>query len=87
MEDIDTITGLIEDLRYHLFLCTFREEKWEGKVLKLYQNNMVSFLKANLNISDNGGADINLYLNDGVLKANVVYNDSEYEYDLYEMIK
>lgn len=85
--DIEKITALINNPKYYLFLCTFRDEKWDQKMLKLYQRNMISFLRAKMPISSNDAIDIHMHLKFGRLKATVTANGPEHEFDVYDMIK
>lgn len=85
--DIEKIGSLIDNPKYNLFLCTFRDEKWDQKMLKLYQRNIISFLKTKMPISSNSSIDIHMYLKYGRLKATVTANGPEYEFDVYQMIK
>jgi len=84
--DMGTMTSLLEDLRYHVFLSTFRDEKWERKLLKLYGDNVLTFLKTNLKINELDGVDIHLHLSNGKLKASVTLGEAEYEYDVCVMV-
>ncbi|CAG5006786.1 hypothetical protein DYBT9275_03896 [Dyadobacter sp. CECT 9275] len=83
----EKITALIDNPRYYFFLCTFREEKWSEKMLKIYQRNILSFLKAHMSYGSSYAVDIHLHVKYGSLKAIVTANDVEYEFDVYEMIE
>ncbi|MDR6809753.1 hypothetical protein J2Y45_006866 [Dyadobacter sp. BE34] len=85
--DIEKITSLINDPRYSLFLCTFREESWNKKMIKLYQRNMISYIKAHMPVTSNDAIVIQMDLKYGRLKATVTANGPEHEFDLYEMIR
>ncbi len=85
--DIEKITALINDPKYSLFLCTFREESWNKKMIKLYQRNMISYIKSHMPTASNDAIVIQMDLKFGRLKATVTANGPEHEFDLYEMIK
>ena len=85
--DIEKITALINDPKYSLFLCTFREESWNKKMIRLYQRNMISYIKAHMPVTSNDAIVIQMDLKFGRLKATVTANGPEHEFDLYEMIR
>ncbi|KAA0992107.1 hypothetical protein [Dyadobacter aurulentus] len=85
--DLEKITTLINDPRYSLFLCTFREKSWSKKIIKLYQRNMIAYIKSCMPVTSNDEIIIHLDLKFGRLKATVPANAPEHEFDVYEMIK
>ena len=85
--DIEKVTTLINDPRYSLFLCTFREESWSRKIIKLYQRNIMDYIKGCMPVTANDEIIIHLNLKFGRLNATVTANGPEHEFDVYEMIK
>ena len=85
--DATKITDLINDPKYYLFLNTFRDPNWDNRILKHYQRNIISYLKARMPIRQSDAIDIHLSLQYGRLKAVVTANGPEHTFDAYEMIK
>nr|WP_295933001.1 hypothetical protein [uncultured Dyadobacter sp.] len=85
--DAVKITDLINDPKYNLFLSTFRDPNWDNRILKHYQRNIISYLKARIPFRQSNPIDINLSLEYGRLKAVVTANGPEHTFDAYEMIK
>jgi hypothetical protein len=85
--DATKITDLINAPKYYLFLNTFRDPNWDNRILKHYQRNIISYLKARMPIRQTDQIDINLSLQYGRLKAVVTANGPEHTFDAYEMIK
>jgi hypothetical protein len=85
--DLEKLTQLIDDPKYYLFLCTFRDPKWKSKILHQYQGNILSFLKAKMPIHSPDGVRVDLYLKFGRLTASIILNNPEFEFDAYDMIE
>lgn len=85
--DLEKIIKLMGDPKYHLFLSAFRDPKWQAGILKHYQQNIVSFLRAEMSMEGEDPLNIDLTLEYGRLKVSVILNEDERVFDAFEMIK
>lgn len=84
--EMDTVITLLNSPNYLLFVNTFREMRWNIRVLTHYQKNIVSFLQAKSITIGEHQTDIELTLEYGKLKAIVRSAGTEQHFDAYEII-
>jgi len=86
--EMDTVIALLNSSKYLLFVNTFREMRWNTRVLTHYQKNISSFLLAKSLVGTGDQPDIELMLEYGKLKAAVHSHsgDTKQIFDVYELI-
>lgn len=84
--EMDTVIALLNSSKYLLFVSSFREMRWNTRVLNHYQKNISSFLRAKNFTNATDQPDIELMLEYGKLKAAVRSAGTKQIFDVYELI-
>lgn len=86
-EEILKITSLIKSDAYFIFVNTFRDQSWAPKVIKAYNKNIVSYIRARTNFKPKDPIDIELKFENGRLLAVISSGDIQHLTSAYELIK
>lgn len=86
-EEILKITSLITSDAYFIFVNTFRDQSWAPRVIKAYNKNIVSYIRARTNFKPKDPIDIELKFENGRLVAVISSGDIQYLTSAYELIK
>ncbi len=70
--DIDKIQGLLsKGSGYRLFLNKFREDNWKARMLRLYKDKIISYLRSRTPFTRNDSIDIHFSLESGRFIAKI----------------
>lgn len=84
--EMDIVIALLNSSKYLLFVSSFREMRWNTRVLTYYQKNISSFLRAKNLVGAGDQPDIELMLEYGKLKAAVRSAGTTQIFDAYDLI-
>jgi hypothetical protein len=86
-EEILKITSLINSDAYFIFVNTFRDQSWATRIIKAYNKNIVSYIRARTNFKAKDPIDIELKFENGRLLAVISSGDTQHLTSAYELIK
>lgn len=87
-KDVDKVFALLKkETGYHLFLDRFKETNWNKRMLKVYERNIVNYLRSRSTFTRHDSIDINFTLKFGRLIAEVRATDKSLDVPAFELIK
>ncbi|CDS93692.1 conserved hypothetical protein [Sphingobacterium sp. PM2-P1-29] len=81
------IALLKKETGYYLFLDRFKETNWNKRMLKVYERNIVNYLRSRSTFTRHDSIDINFTLKYGRLIAEVRAKDKSLDVAAFELIK
>jgi hypothetical protein len=84
--EMEKFVRLFNDPDYYLFVSKFKTDDCTSKVIRHYHKNIAFFLSKKTSILPNDPIDINIVIEDGRVTAEVRSVESDYKFEVYDLI-